>query len=982
MSAWDSPAHVEWQVLRGEVPDASCASAAQVVHGDFSAILRSATSRPLVAQMAERLQVLLAAPDAQHGATTAALKAHTLTLDGAALWETMCVAIASLHAFVQLNWTGPDFTLTPASLLRTCAPQHVPPRDPSSDADETAYARALHTACLDVLTLHGEPAYHLCDGSFYLVFALAVFRALAAHADHASLVTLPWWHHRAAEVHRRVLDEAVAFDAETTSQLEALASACRARSAAHESTRTAWDTLAATAVLETALAYQRAGFDREASEQLVDAAKINGLEYELTGALGKRTKFQKEDKTQLVLLAESREPGAGRSEETAGTAPPPNAAHESTGWQATVDPDTQVENQPATYVLNDDTLLEQTKFTATTGEGKLGKLAHLRPGEQPPLAVVDQCTMLALCLNIQNTQPAHGLTSEQMGAFVQRVISHPLNWSVHTMSLLLRSRLEANRTRTVERATLQLQALIDQMPTTDSGLRERLRFFHALHLPARWEMQAELARRYVSLGVLRSALEIFERVELWEEVVQCLGLLGRHADATELLHELLSGRKLEADVQLQQKRMASHASTLQPARFARAREAKLWCLLGDLAPDKAEAHYTRAWDVSDASSARAARSLGGMYFALQEYTKAVHWLRRAVRINTLFTRSWFMLGCSYMLLEQWVEAAAAFRKCTALEEEDGESWNNLASCYLRMHQSQVRRLDRVFDEDSDAESVESTSTARDSGTDVPEDAGVLESAPESAYALRMLAHKALALALKHTFDSWRVWANYMMVSVDIGRLSEAARAMARVVEIRSREASSSLAEHSAEEIVDLAVLQRLVGAVTRAPANEADAVADDAPKDGRVVHNPDEGHGLRPAVERLFEQTLLPRFSTHAAVLQIYARFLFWQGKYRAMLDARIKSFRYGLGSADATAVITDVATFRLAQEELDELLDAIENTGARPAAPGSTEEAMPDWRFQARTLLRNFLARTRDSFDDTDEYEALQQRLATFRSV
>ena len=229
------------------------------------------------------------------------------------------------------------------------------------------------------------------------------------------------------------------------------------------------------------------------------------------------------------------------------------------------------------------------------------------------------------------------------------------------------------------------------MPTNDSSVQERLKFFHALDLPPKWEMQAELARRYTSIGVTRSALEIFERIEMWEEVVQCLGMLGRQEEGIEVVRELLEGKKVEADVSVSVRRRAgeqssgaSEAQQVMYRRMDRAREAKLWCLLGDLEPSTALAHYAKAWQVSASSSARAARSLAGVHFTQQDFAQSAKWLKLALRINPLYTRSWFILGCCYMRLEKWKEAAQCFRRCTALDDEDMESWNNLASCYLRM----------------------------------------------------------------------------------------------------------------------------------------------------------------------------------------------------------------------------------------------------------------------------------------------------------
>ncbi|WFD32319.1 hypothetical protein MSPP1_003364 [Malassezia sp. CBS 17886] len=1042
MAAWDSAAHAEWHLVRGIEPRArdACALGVLVAQGDFVRTLQSRTGSSLLASVAALVGPALAAAPGGGGVAhvvRALQQAHipVAPSEHAGQLDALCVAIAALHAFLQLNWTGPHLELDAYALLRASAPQHFPVRAVDDDGTEAEYAARLHTASLDFLTVQGEPAYHLCDAPFLLVFAMLILDSLQ-RLPACALASLPWWRLRAAGVQRRIVDEPVDLSASIMDGFDAVArrlgslSSAATRDARGENDASAWGHLHARALLESALALQRVDADREAPGRLVDAARASGLDYQLTGAPGKRTRFQREDKMQLVLLAESRpaadgdaraatgcqdaatrtegqrtraDPGnAGRDERTEGADERTEGADErtegaapNTGWRAAVDPAAQTAHQPATFSLNDDTLLEQTQFTqtaTTTTDG--ARLAHVQPGDQPPLAAADQCILLALCVNMQNTHPAHGLTAEQMGAFVDRVLPHPSNWSVHTMALLLRSRLEAHRTRTVERSALQLQALIEQAATDDSSVCERLRFFHALALPARWEMQAELANRFLALGVLRSALEIFERTELWERVVQCLGMLGRQTEAVGVVRDLLAGRKVEADAQLQQKRIASAASAVSPLRFAAAREAQLWCLLGDLEPQDADAHYQQAWSVSRASSARAARSLGALHFAQCHFSDAVLWLRRAVRINALSTRAWFMLGCSYMQLERWLEGAAAFRKCTALDDEDGESWNNLASCYLRLHQSQARRLDSVLEDEGSGESegesaasasaasAASTSTARDSGIDLDSDAD--DDAPAGAdapaasgFELRMLAHRALGVSLKYSFESWRVWNNYMIVSVDVGELGEAARALARVVEIRVREQSFSTAHAQApvgtaddgSAVVDPAVLSRLVDAVVRTPRTDTDAP---------VSRN--EGRGLFPAVRRLFTDTLLPRFSMDPVILQSYARLLLWEGEYARMLDARVKSFRCGLGRPDADAIVTDRNTWLLAMEELGELVDLLENFGDRAAAPGSEDEAMPDWRFQARTLVRGFLTRTRDSFEDEDAWEKMESTLAGLR--
>jgi hypothetical protein len=66
-----------------------------------------------------------------------------------------------------------------------------------------------------------------------------------------------------------------------------------------------------------------------------------------------------------------------------------------------------------------------------------------------------------------------------MAPYVACVISHPENGSVHIKALLLRSCL-------VEFSAPQLQALLDQIPTSDSSLPQHLR----LPLPRKWDSSA------------------------------------------------------------------------------------------------------------------------------------------------------------------------------------------------------------------------------------------------------------------------------------------------------------------------------------------------------------------------------------------------------------------------------------------------------------------------------------------------------------
>ena len=810
----------------------------------------------------------------------------------------LSLAVACIHVFVQANWTGPDVEVSPLQVLSLPSEHTTTVTD--DDLNRKAIAELAHG---------GEPAYHLTRHAVFLRWAQVLLSLQYGHCQ-----SIAWWRLRVTALHQQVLDEPIAVPDTIFTSLSSLDHLTHQDPA-----------LAGRLLLEKGLLEHQIGSDKSSADSFTRAAESTSLDYELTGALGKRTKFQEHEISQLVVLAQSR----------------------------LVEDDDQVTSTqadarlPETLGLNDDTLLENTEFKKSAGTDPGHRLSHIDPSSQPALHPLDQCILLALCLIVGSTSPSHGLTSEQMAPYISRIISHPRNWSIHSMALLLRSRLEASRTRTVERSALQLQALVDQMPTADSTLSERLLYFHAILLPSKWEMERELAKRFMSLGVVKSALEIFERLEMWEDVVMCWQLIESKEKAISLVRDLLEGRKQESEtVMVKGKAIFNDRRQSLDA----AREAKLWCVLGDLEPDNAVQHYTHAWSISKETSGRAVRSLGAYHFAKGDYQKAISYLRRAVAINPLLSRSWFILGCTYLRVEDWQGGREAFSRCVAIDEEDGESWNNLASVYLRMTNTQKtsQSVDAEVLMDSSDEIIIDAPT-RQNGDGVGHLPKFEEADGGVPFENKLLAFRALKQGLRYSFDNWRMWANYMVVAMDVGELSEACRALGRIVE----ETSSKLGAQS----VDEDVLERLVDAATRAPASVTHGDGENTAVNGY------QPRGLPQRVSDLFEQTILPRVSS-PRIFRSYARLLTWQSRWSDALKAYLDGYRCSTAGTIARGE-ADLESWHQAVTEVEEVVDVLRNFG--PRVDGY------NWRLQGRSIVRTFLGKTRE-FEGEPGWSALTQ--------
>ena len=119
--------------------------------------------------------------------------------------------------------------------------------------------------------------------------------------------------------------------------------------------------------------------------------------------------------------------------------------------------------------------------------------------------------------------PKDALTNEELMPYLNVVLSSKTSWSVKMSALLIRSKLESEDRRTVERSMMQVQTLVDSILNVEDNpiLPTRLVSIYASRLPPHWELQKEFVTLLLKLGSVKSALDIALRLQLWEDVIDC-----------------------------------------------------------------------------------------------------------------------------------------------------------------------------------------------------------------------------------------------------------------------------------------------------------------------------------------------------------------------------------------------------------------------------------------------------------------------------
>ena len=600
------------------------------------------------------------------------------------------IGLASIGSFLESNATGPPLPFSSAELLL--------PSGVRSNSDTLLSTRR---ELIESLTVDGEAVYRLTPNIelFCLARIILTNSSIISHIGSSK-----WARFRINFIHQRLLSENTpSLQSAIYEDLTSVEALIRN----NEGGRNASDIYVAF-LLERATIHTYHGFDKLARADLERATQERHFQFALTGLLGKRTKYQQKDISQLVVLARSaqnttlRNPGEASQREISSSA----------SASSITDPSSNA--KPKNLDLNDDTLLESISFSEKPDSfvdvkesvALPSELTELDPEKQPLLDPLDSIILLSLASSITNTSPVNGLTREETAPYAIRVLDGgSSNWQIYTQALLIRSRIEGHRSRTVERGLLQLQALVDQviaettlstvqdssesapvttfLPRAKEGesapAHERLRYIFQLCVPMRWELEAELAARWISLGGLRSALEIYERLEMWPELALCWAASERDDRARKIVRKQLfhttSGQSKVVDEETENWEGAERDPPPTDAP-------RLYCILGDL--DKDPKMYEKAWETSKGRYHRAQRSLGRYWYGERDYVKASLAFSKAVKVKQLDHPTWFALGCALLELNKFAGAVEAFTRSVQLDDADAESWSNLAAALLHL----------------------------------------------------------------------------------------------------------------------------------------------------------------------------------------------------------------------------------------------------------------------------------------------------------
>ncbi|XP_047208148.1 tetratricopeptide repeat protein 27 isoform X2 [Girardinichthys multiradiatus] len=499
----------------------------------------------------------------------------------------MAIAVSCLHLFAQSNWTGPPVSFNMCDLL---------PLALLSSQNSQLLMEAIHSSLL----LDGESVYSLVVHPFLLLLAKVILTKCSPKMENLQL--LPWWTLRYINLHQQILEA-------RSPQLLSLAHCSMDKVLQCQSVLSDQRSLAVQFHLECAdisLTYYEY---RAAKEHIERAKELSGLHINMTGALGKRTRFQERFLAQLILEVKRQDDEADQRVSETSPTPTPEAS------------------LPKDYHLDDDTVLDQVN------------LAEPDQYTLPDLSAEEQALLLGVCTDFQKNNPVHKLTEEELLAFTSCILSQPKFWSVEVAALCLRTKLEKGRSRCVERAMMQTQAIVDHFEDKSCPVTERLKVFYCCQVPPRWAVQAEeIVRRelekketpslYCLLGDILNDHQYYDRA--WE-------LSGRRS---------ARAMRSKALLHLRNKEFQQCVDCFEQSLKINIMQLGVWF------------------------------SLGCAYFTLEGYEGAARAFQRCVGLEPDNAEAWNNLSTAYIRLKMKTKAFRTLQEALKCNYEHWQIWEN------------------------------------------------------------------------------------------------------------------------------------------------------------------------------------------------------------------------------------------------------------------------------------------------------------------